>query len=125
MTGGLWHSINRCLGTIEKYNGIDVLTFVIHMFSVWTVVNIRPNYEGNTMNQSQAYDMLCNMNRDAQIRLQANPNVIYDYKLVDQIRSLEAQYQAKIDQARESVQQLSLAVNALRERRLSLELVSE
>jgi hypothetical protein len=77
------------------------------------------------MNASQAYDMLCSMNRDAQIRLQANPNVIYDYKLVDEIRSLEAQYQAKIDQARESVQQLSLAVNALRERRLSLELVSE
>ena len=77
------------------------------------------------MTANQAYDMLCHMNRDAAIRLQANPNVIYDYRLVDEIRSLEAQYQAKIDQARESVQQLTLAVNALRERRMSIELVSE
>lgn len=77
------------------------------------------------MTQTQAFDMMCAMNRSAQIRLQANPDVIYDYKLIDRIRELEAQYQARIDEAQESVEKLSMAVNALRERRLSLELVGE
>ena len=48
---------------------------------------------------------------------------VYDYKLVDSIRVLEQRYQAQLEQARASVQALTRSVNALRNRRLELEMV--
>jgi hypothetical protein len=49
--------------------------------------------------------------------------VVYDYKLVDSIRVLEQRYQAQLEQAKQSVQLLTKSVNALRNRRLELEMV--
>lgn len=48
---------------------------------------------------------------------------VYDYTLVDSIRVLEQRYQAQLEQARASVQALTRSVNALRNRRLELEMV--
>jgi len=48
--------------------------------------------------------------------------VVYDYKLVDSIRVLEQRYQAQLEQAKQSVQLLTQSVNALRNRRLELEM---
>jgi phosphoenolpyruvate carboxylase len=47
---------------------------------------------------------------------------VYDYRLVDSIRVLEQQYQAQLDQARESVKRLANSINALRNQRLHLEM---
>ena len=47
---------------------------------------------------------------------------VYDYKLVDSIRVLEQQYQAQLEQARESVKRLTDSVTALRNQRLTLEM---
>ena len=77
------------------------------------------------MNQSNVFDMMCSMNTAAHARLVSNPDLVYDYRLVDEIRGLEREYQSRIDAAKASVAELSKAVLALRERRLSLELVSE
>lgn len=77
------------------------------------------------MNQSDVFAMMCSMNTAAHNRLQSNPQLVYDYRLVDEIRDLEREYQARIDAARASVAELTKAVFALRERRLSLEVVSE
>jgi hypothetical protein len=49
--------------------------------------------------------------------------VVYDYQLVDSIRVLEQRYQAQLEQAKQSVQLLTQSVNALRNRRLELEMV--
>jgi len=48
---------------------------------------------------------------------------VYDYELVDSIRLLEQQYEQQLEQARASVQALTRSVNALRNRRLELEMV--
>ena len=48
---------------------------------------------------------------------------VYDYELVDSIRVLEQRYQAQLEQAKQSVQLLTRSVNALRNRRLELEMV--
>ena len=48
---------------------------------------------------------------------------VYDYKLVDNIRLLEQKYEQQLEQARLSVQALTRSVNALRNRRLELEMV--
>jgi len=48
---------------------------------------------------------------------------VYDYTLVDNIRLLEQQYEQQLEQARASVQALTRSVNALRNRRLELEMV--
>ena len=48
---------------------------------------------------------------------------VYDYTLVDSIRVLEQRYAAQLEQARLSVQALTRSVNALRNRRLELEMV--
>lgn len=48
---------------------------------------------------------------------------VYDYTLVDSIRVLEQRYQAQLEQAKQSVQLLTQSVNALRNRRLELEMV--
>ena len=48
---------------------------------------------------------------------------VYDYELVDAIRVLEQRYQAQLEQAKQSVQLLTQSVNALRNRRLELEMV--
>lgn len=48
---------------------------------------------------------------------------VYDYTLVDSIRVLEQRYQVQLEQARASVQALTQSVNALRNRRLELEMV--
>lgn len=48
---------------------------------------------------------------------------VYDYKLVDSIRLLEQKYEQQLEQARLSVQALTRSVNALRNRRLELEMV--
>jgi phosphoenolpyruvate carboxylase len=48
---------------------------------------------------------------------------VYDYTLVDSIRVLEQQYQAQLEQAKESVKRLANSVNALRNQRLHLEMV--
>ena len=48
---------------------------------------------------------------------------VYDYKLVDNIRLLEQKYEQQLEQARASVQALTRSVNALRNRRLELEMV--
>jgi hypothetical protein len=47
---------------------------------------------------------------------------VYDYQLVDSIRVLEQRYQAQLEQAKQSVQLLTQSVNALRNRRLELEM---
>jgi hypothetical protein len=47
---------------------------------------------------------------------------VYDYQLVDSIRVLEQRYQAQLEQAKQSVQLLTRSVNALRNRRLELEM---
>jgi hypothetical protein len=49
--------------------------------------------------------------------------VVYDYKLVDSIRVLEQRYAEQLEQAKQSVQLLTQSVNALRNRRLELEMV--
>jgi hypothetical protein len=49
--------------------------------------------------------------------------VVYDYQLVDSIRVLEQRYQAQLEHAKQSVQLLTQSVNALRNRRLELEMV--
>lgn len=48
---------------------------------------------------------------------------VYDYELVDAIRVLEQRYAAQLEQAKQSVQLLTRSVNALRNRRLELEMV--
>jgi len=48
---------------------------------------------------------------------------VYDYTLVDSIRVLEQRYAEQLEQAKLSVQQLTQSVNALRNRRLQLEMV--
>ena len=48
---------------------------------------------------------------------------VYDYTLVDNIRVLEQRYAAQLEQAKQSVQLLTQSVNALRNRRLELEMV--
>ena len=48
---------------------------------------------------------------------------VYDYELVDSIRVLEQRYAAQLEQAKQSVQLLTQSVNALRNRRLELEMV--
>jgi cell division protein FtsB len=48
---------------------------------------------------------------------------VYDYELVDSIRLLEQKYEQQLEQARASVQALTRSVNALRNRRLELEMV--
>jgi len=48
---------------------------------------------------------------------------VYDYELVDSIRLLEQKYEQQLEQARLSVQALTRSVNALRNRRLELEMV--
>ena len=48
---------------------------------------------------------------------------VYDYQLVDSIRVLEQRYTAQLEQAKESVKLLTRSVNALRNRRLELEMV--
>jgi phage host-nuclease inhibitor protein Gam len=48
---------------------------------------------------------------------------VYDYELVDAIRALEQRYAAQLEQAKQSVQLLTQSVNALRNRRLELEMV--
>ena len=48
---------------------------------------------------------------------------VYDYTLVDSIRLLEQKYEQQLEQARLSVQALTRSVNALRNRRLELEMV--
>lgn len=48
---------------------------------------------------------------------------VYDYELVDAIRVLEQRYAAQLEQAKQSVQLLTQSVNALRNRRLELEMV--
>lgn len=48
---------------------------------------------------------------------------VYDYTLVDNIRALEQRYAAQLEQAKQSVQLLTQSVNALRNRRLELEMV--
>ena len=48
---------------------------------------------------------------------------VYDYTLVDNIRLLEQKYEQQLEQARASVQALTRSVNALRNRRLELEMV--
>jgi hypothetical protein len=48
---------------------------------------------------------------------------VYDYTLVDSIRLLEQRYAEQLEQAKLSVQALTRSVNALRNRRLELEMV--
>jgi hypothetical protein len=51
-----------------------------------------------------------------------NDQVIYDYKIVDDIRAKEAELQEAIDKARRSIKLLSASVIMLRNARLSYEM---
>jgi hypothetical protein len=47
---------------------------------------------------------------------------IYDYELVDSIRTKEREYQQALERAKQSVQALTASVMRLREQRLTLEI---
>lgn len=52
-----------------------------------------------------------------------NDQVIYDYKVVDEIRAKEAELQQAIDQAKRSIKLLTASVIMLRNTRLEYEML--